>query len=279
LTFTGLTFTGLTFTGLTFTGLTFTGLTFTGLTFTGLTFAGLTFAGLTFAGLTFAGLTFAGLHRIRVLRTVLFQTLLDLAFDRSIGPIDFLDRSTQGLLFGSQNALGGVLNTLPEALELFGNLTGFLDCWLLHPPLDHHRDPIKALLGRQTTRIPIGLVQLLGQERLAPFGLFDRILDAIQQIEVLLFLFLPILKVSFWQVFLLIQFRIAAKQRLASWAAGLWLIACWLIGCWLTAIRPVGSGLWVPRRQIRLFPQLAFQFGLIFCDILSLLDQLLDVPL
>jgi hypothetical protein len=238
LTFAGLTFTGLTFTGLTFAGLTFAGLTFAGLTFAGLTFAGLTFAGLTFAGLTFAGLTFAGLHRIRVLRTVLPQTLLDLAFDRSIGLIDFLDRSTQGFLFGSQNALGGVLNTLPEALELFGNLTGFLDCRLLHPSLDHHRDPIKALLGRQTTRIPIGLVQLLGQEWLAPFGLFDRILDAIQQIEVLLFLFLPILKVSFWQVFLLIQFRIAAKQRLASWAVGLWLTACWL-----TAIRPVDSGL------------------------------------
>ena len=200
--------------------------------------------------------------------------MLDLAFDRSIGLIDFLDRSTQRLLFRSQNALAGALNTLPEALDLFGNLTGFLDCRLLHPPLDHHWDPIKALLGRQTTCIPIGLVQLLGQERFTPFGLFDRILDAIQQIEVLLFLFLPILEVTFWQVSVLIQFRIATKQRLASWAAGLWLTACWL-----TAIRPVGGGLWVPRRQIRLLPQLAFQFGLIVSDLLSLLDQLLDVSL
>ena len=161
-------------------GLALAGLALAGLAFAGLAFAGLAFAGLAFAGLAFGGLAFGGLHRIDVLRTVLPQTLLDLAFDRSIGLIDFLDRSTQRLLLGSQNTLGGVLNTLPEALELFGNLTGFLDCRLLHPPLDHHRDPIKALFGRRTTRIPIGLVQLLGQERFAPFGLFDRILDAIQ---------------------------------------------------------------------------------------------------
>ena len=108
--------------------------------------------------------------------------------------------------------MGRVLNTLPKYLQLLGDFPRFLDCWLIHPSLDHHGDPIQALFGRQTARIPISLKQLLSQQGFASFGLFDGLLDSVQQIDVLLLLFLPILEVSFLgYVSLLGQFGIAAQ--------------------------------------------------------------------